>query len=171
MRDRDPFGMASGARGVEDIAERLGGGGALVIAERRVVRRRDLAARLVQDQSRDGAVDEAVGHPEMRGDERYGRVAKNVADALGRMVGVEGNESCARLHQRKERGIGLRAPIEQHAATRSPGFTPLARKSRAIWLARASSPRNETPAPSTSTARRSPKRRHASSMTSSSRSP
>src|SRR5271166_7151884 len=114
MRDRDPFGMASGARGVEDIAERLGGGGALVIAERRVVRRRDLAARLVQDQSRDGAVDEAVGHPEIRDDERYGRVAKNVADALGRMVGVEGNESCARLHQREERGIGLRAPIEQH---------------------------------------------------------
>ena len=50
----------------------------------------------------------------MRDDERHGRVAKNIADALGRVVGVEGNVSRARLHQREERGIGLWAPVEQH---------------------------------------------------------
>ena len=114
MGDRDPFGMSCRARSVKNVAERVGRRGALVVAERRAARRRDLLSLLVKDESPNCTIGKSVGDCEMGDDERRGCIAEDVAYAFSRVIGVERNIGCARLHQRDERGVGLQPAVEQH---------------------------------------------------------
>ena len=170
MRDRDSFGMAGRARGVENVAKRIGRRRALLVAERRPARRRNLLPLPIEKESRDRAVGEPVGQPEMGDDERCGRVEKHVANALGRVICVERNIGRARLHQRHERGVRLRATVQQHGDPIAGFDAPCDEESRHLISPGVELGEGNIRA-STAIAARSANRRQASSMTSSSRSP
>ena len=130
VRDRDPFGMAGRARGVKNVAERVGRRAALVVAERRLARCPDLLSLPVEKKSRNRGIGKAVGDSEVGDDQRHGRVAEHVVDALRRVIRVKRNVGCARFHQREECGVGLRASVEKHGDTIARPDAPCDEESR-----------------------------------------
>ena len=68
MGDRDAFGIAGRARGVEHVAEPRALAGLLGLGQRRVVEAGDVAAGAVEGQRRRGEPDELVDETQMRDD-------------------------------------------------------------------------------------------------------
>jgi len=93
MRDGDALGLAGRARCIEDIAERVGGRSAFVLAQGPVVQRGELVARFVENELGNSAVGEEIGEPEVRSD----GVGEDVSNAFGRIIDVKRNVNRPRL--------------------------------------------------------------------------
>ena len=113
MRDGDALGLAGGAGRIEDVAERVGGRSALVLAQGPVVQRGELMARLVENELGDSAVGEEIGKPQMRGDKRGVGVGEDVLNAVERIIDVERNINRPRLQEREQRDVALEPTVEQ----------------------------------------------------------
>ena len=116
MRDRDALGPPGGAGGVEDVAERIGGGAALGLVERRVGLRGDLAARAVEHDDRKLGR-EAVGEALVRDRQQRVGIFQNIGEPVGGVVGVDRHIGRARLDEAEQRHIAIEAAVEQRRDT------------------------------------------------------